>query len=63
MGTFHSRVLTPLGTKASNRRIWQGTEVKVGGGRGGDWTKPPCVGLRLGLPRVHQSQQPVLGPR
>lgn len=32
MGTFHSWVLTPLGTKASNRRIWQGTEVKVGGG-------------------------------
>ena len=32
MGTFHSWVLTPLGTKASNKRIWQGTEVKVGGG-------------------------------
>lgn len=64
MGTFHSWVLTPLGTKASKRRTWQGTEVEAGSGAGwgGRLEKTSPRWLRLGLPRAHQSQQPVLGP-
>ena len=36
MGTCRSPSLNPLGTKASNRRVWQGTEVEMGRGAAGE---------------------------